>query len=103
VQQVERHVRVSERRRSREEMIAAGVDKPYVRPSRAPRDRTDGRATDVEIAHCEKLLRDLRCGIVNLREFHSRDYDFNKQLRAQAAKIRSVEKKLFGLRQARLR
>jgi hypothetical protein len=80
MQQVERHVRVSERR--------AG--------------RVDGRATDVEIAHCEKLLRDLRWGIINLREFHSKDYDFAKQLTAQAAKIRRVEEKLLGLRQARL-
>lgn len=75
----------------------AAVIKPKVRSP-----RTDGRSIDVEIAHCEKLLRDLRCGIVNLRKFHARDFDFDKQLLKHAAKIRSVEEKLNNLKHGRL-
>jgi hypothetical protein len=74
----------------------------YVRASERRRPRTDGRATDVEIESAEKLRRDLIAGIRNLRALWPQPYDFSRRLLEQAAKIRSVEAKLFRLRQGRL-
>lgn len=64
--------------------------------------RTDGRATDVEIAHLQKLAADLATGLRNLRALRSKAVDFDDRILKQKAKMRSVEKKLFRLRQARL-
>ena len=66
------------------------------------RPKTDGRATDVEIAHLEKMGRDLATGLANLRNLRPAPKDFNQRILAQAAKLRSVEAKLFRLRQGRL-
>lgn len=74
----------------------------YVRASERRRQRTDGRSIDVEIAHCEKLLRDLATGMRNLRQISSGHFDYNRRVVEQAAKIRSVEGKLFKLKQGRL-
>lgn len=81
--------------------MAQPVEK-YVRVSERRRPRTDGRSIDVEIAHIEKLLRDLVTGMRNLRRFAMRDFDYPQRELAQAAKIRSVEVKLFKLKQGRL-
>jgi hypothetical protein len=81
--------------------VAQPVEK-HVRASERRRPRTDGRSIDVEIAHNEKLLRDLATGMRNLRQFSMRDFDYGKRELEQAAKIRSVEAKLFKLRQGRL-
>jgi len=64
--------------------------------------RTDGRATDVEIAHLEKLARDLAMGMRNLRMLRPAPADLTWRMIGQAAKMRKVEAKLFGLRQGRL-
>lgn len=80
----------------------AQLREKYVRESERRRVRIDGRAQDVEIASAEKLLRDLVTGMRNLRQFAMRDFDFNLRVLEQAAKIRSVEAKLFKLKQGRL-
>ena len=78
-------------------------DKAHVRASeRTARPRTDGRATDVEIAHMAKLLRDLQMGMRNLRNIRPEPSDLERRVIAQAAKLHSVETKLFRLRQRRL-
>jgi len=64
--------------------------------------RLDGRATDVEIAHLEKLSRDLMIGMRNLRTLRPRPHDLTRRIVEHAAKIRNVETKLFKLRQGRL-
>ena len=69
---------------------------------RTARLKIDGRATDVEIAHLKKMSADLATGLANLRNLRPAPHDFNARILAQAAKLRSVEAKLFKLRQARL-
>lgn len=78
-------------------------DKAHVRASeRTARPKTDGRALDVEIAAAEKLMRDLVMGMSNLGTLRPVPHDLNDRIIAHAAKIRSVEARLFRLRQGRL-
>lgn len=67
----------------------------------APPARTE-KPLDLQIRRLEKMQRDLAIGMRNLRESTPRPFDFEKLELAQAAKIRSVEAKLFRLRQGRL-
>lgn len=78
------------------------TEEKNVRASERRRSRTDGRSIDVEISHCEKLLRDLVTGMRNLRQISSGHFDYNRRVLEQAAKIRSVEGKLLKLKQGRL-
>ena len=64
--------------------------------------KTDGRATDVEIAHLKKQCADLVTGLRNLRSLRPAPHDVNQRVLMQVAKIRTFETKLFRLRQGRL-
>jgi hypothetical protein len=55
-----------------------------------------------EIRRLQKMARDLAIGMANLRALRPVPYDFAKRELAHAAKMRSVETKLFRLRQLRL-
>jgi hypothetical protein len=85
-----------------EEIFRSEAQRSSRASERTAPPKTDGRATDVEIAYLQKLSRDLATGLANLRSLRPAPYDFNVRLLAQAAKLRSVEEKLFRLRQGRL-
>jgi hypothetical protein len=57
---------------------------------------------DVEITYLKHLLCDLTMGIRNLRELKPAPYDLEARVLSQAAKIHSVETRIFELRQMRL-
>ena len=97
------HVRASERTaRPIVKVVQLYPEHAASRPHRPMGARTDGRATDVEIAHLEKLARDLAMGMRNLRMLRPAPADLTWRMIGQAAKMRKVEAKLFGLRQGRL-
>jgi hypothetical protein len=101
--EAKRSERANDERRRRRTARSDGqamIDAALAPGRRIP--RTDGRATDVEIASGEKLLRDLAAGLRNLRKLFPAPYDLEDRTLAQAAKIRAVEWKLFKLRQGRL-
>lgn len=80
-------------------------DFPEHEPDRTDRPlgaRTDGRATDVEIASCRRLLSDLAIGMRNLRQLRPPPLDLDKRITVQGAKINGVLRKLFRLQRTRL-
>lgn len=97
------HVRASERTAADEHEPACYPPRRTIhRIPKPARPRTDGRAIDVEIEHAAKLLRDLRAGMRNLRNIRPEPSDLERRVIEHAAKIHSVEAKLFRLRQGRL-
>lgn len=56
----------------------------------------------LQILRLEKMLFDMEIGMRNLRAIWPKPWNYNARELAQAAKIRSVEAKLFKVRQGRL-
>lgn len=82
----------------------AGVLSSEALPSERASDRTAAKLStkehkSLELRRLEKMAADLRTGFVNLRALRPPPHGLHDRILAQAAKLRSVEAKLFSLKQ----
>jgi hypothetical protein len=69
------------------------------RHRRSPPPPTDSTNLAAEIARLSKRRADLLIGFENLTDMHRRGVDTSRRQLEQGAKLRSVDRKIFGLRQ----
>lgn len=69
------------------------------RRRRSPSPATDPASFAAEIARLNRKRKDLLIGFENLADMHRRGVNTTRRQLEQGAKLRSVDRKIFGLRQ----